>query len=667
LQSCCIRLPTPTKLQPPTIIRPSFRLTYRASNLIPRDFVVEFAPLVIGPIFTRELVTAPRRWQHFVYRALYGALLWVLIYTAWLVLTGTQIIRTVQDMAHFGSTLFIVLAPLQLALMTFLAATRSASAVAQEKDKKTILLLLMTRLSNHELVLGKLLASLLDILVMLASAVPIFMLLTLFGGVSLGQVGRVFLVTLAMVLAAGSLGSTVALAREKTFQSLSMTALILVIWMGLWEALGGLAGDRIVGGVPISTIATAVSPFSAIWAAANPFRDAAGTLLAGDTLFVAVALVATALLNGLAIWRLRVWNPGRETIQLAPAAEEKIQEPKNQEPTSQDLVLGSSVLGSSVQSAADFARASHVDARVRKIDQRSREVWDNPVLWREMCTWAYGRKVIVIRLAYLFLLGLAAAGVYFAIQSGAAYARANEAIIPVTAWPVGLLALVSLIIVNALAVTSITNERDGGSLDLLLVTDLSPKEFIFGKMLGVAWVTKEMLIAPLVLCIVLWGAGALSFENLLYVLVGLAVMDLFVIVLGIHCGLNYASSQTAVGVSLGSVFFLFLGVVTLILFMISFSGNFQTQLGPFLAFIVGGSVGLFVTLGSRNPSTAIGLASLLLPFFTFFAITNFLVDHHFNAFLVTAGTYGFTTAALLVPALYEFDVAMGRAKLAGEE
>ena len=113
-------------------------------------------------------------------------------------------------------------------------------------------------------------------------------------------------------------------------------------------------------------------------------------------------------------------------------------------------------------------------------------------------------------------------------------------------------------------------------------------------------------------------------------------MDVFVIMLGIHCGLNYASSKTAIGVSLGSVFFLFLGVVTLILFMISFSGSFQTQLAPFLAFIVGGSVGLFVTLGSRNPSAAIGLASLLLPFATFFAITNFLVDHLLEAFLVTS-------------------------------
>jgi ABC-type Na+ efflux pump permease subunit len=611
--------------------------------------------VLVGPIFTRELVTAPRRLQHFLYRGVYGTALFVLMCTAWFVLTGTQIIRTVADMARFGSILFLILAILQLALMTFLAALRSASAVAQEKDKKTMLLLLMTRLSNHELVLGKALASLLDVLVMLATAAPIFMLLTLFGGVSLAQVARVFAVTLATVLVAGSLGSTVALAREKTFQALAMTALILVLWIGVWEAVALFAGPRVIGGLPLEQIAAAASPIRATLVAAHPFRDTQPLLGAADSWYVIVALVLSGLLNALAIVRLRVWNPGRELFQQSKEAE------------SGSIFGVEHDLTTEPAAAAETARSGHVDARVRKIDTHSREVWDNPVLWREICTWAYGRKVLVIKAVYVLLFVGVALALYSSIQSGTAFARASEAIIPATAGPLAPFFLVSLVIVNALAVTSITNERDGGSLDLLLVTDLSPKEFIFGKMLGVAYVTKEMLALPLVLVLYLWLMGGLTFENLLFLTVGLAVMDVFVIMLGIHCGLNYASSRTAVGVSLGSVFFLFLGVVTLILMMISFSGSFQTQLAPFLAFIVGGSLGLFVTLGSRNPSAAIGLASLLLPFATFFAITNFLVDHLLEAFLVVAFTYGFTTAAMLVPALYEFDIAMGRTKGAGEE
>ena len=81
--------------------------------------------------------------------------------TAWLILTGTQTIATISDMAGFGSILLQILAPLQLAMIVFLAAFSSASAVAQEKDRKTLILLLLTRLNSSELVLGKLFSSLL--------------------------------------------------------------------------------------------------------------------------------------------------------------------------------------------------------------------------------------------------------------------------------------------------------------------------------------------------------------------------------------------------------------------------------------------------------------------------------------------------------------------------
>ena len=80
-------------------------------------------------------------------------------------------------------------------------------------------------------------------------------------------------------------------------------------------------------------------------------------------------------------------------------------------------------------------------------------------------------------------------------------------------------------------------------------------------------------------------------------MVGLLVMDLFVAMLGIHCGMTYANSRVAIGVSLGTVFFLFLGITICILMMISFSGSFHVQLAPFLAFILGGGVGLYVSLG----------------------------------------------------------------------
>ncbi len=58
---------------------------------------------LFGPVFGREAVTLPRRPRHFLYRSLYVTGLLLLMCTAWLRVTGTQIILNVGDMARFGS------------------------------------------------------------------------------------------------------------------------------------------------------------------------------------------------------------------------------------------------------------------------------------------------------------------------------------------------------------------------------------------------------------------------------------------------------------------------------------------------------------------------------------------------------------------------------------
>ena len=617
--------------------------------------------MLVGPVFTRELATAPRRPRLFLHRAIYAAALFLLMCTAWLVLAGTQVIRGVGDMARFGTIFFQIIAPLQLALAVFFAALVSASAVAQEKDRKTLILLLMTRLTNSELVLGRLMASLLNIIVMLAAGLPVFMFALLFGGISFGQVVRVFAVTLATTLAAGSLGSMLALWREKTFQTLALTALILVFWIGAWEAVGAGALGARPAGVDRQSLSVWFSPLRAVLTAARP--NYATSVWSSDdpiNVYLLVSAGITLVLNAVAIVRVRVWNPSREVRQMseADAAHESIWGPAVAEE-----IQGTESHASARAERAEKARAGHVDAQLRgRTAGTSREVWDNPVLWREVRTWAYGRKVLVIRLAYGLLFALALVASYWVMQNEAALQTTTGlgSVVHASARPLVPFFVLSLVIINALAVTSVTNERDGRSLDLLLVTDLSPREFLVGKMGGVFWNTREMVLLPLALCLYVWWNGRLATENLCYVVGGLLVMNLFVATLGIHCGMAYANSRTAIGVSLGTVFFLFLGVLTCILMMISFSGSFQIQLAPFLAFILGGGIGLFVSLGARNPSAAIGTASLLLPFATFYAIVSFLMDQTLGVFLVTALTYGFTTAAMLVPALSEFDFAMGR-------
>jgi hypothetical protein len=131
--------------------------------------------------------------------------------------------------------------------------------------------------------------------------------------------------------------------------------------------------------------------------------------------------------------------------------------------------------------------------------------------------------------------------------------------------------------------------------------------------------------------------------------------------LGLHSGMTYANSGAAVSTSLGTIFFLFVGVGVCMRIMMAFTGDFQAQFLPFFTFMVFGGVGLYAVLGSRNPSSAIGVASFLCPFATFYAITSYLLDSPLAAFFALVAAYGFTTAAMLVPAICEFDVATGRA------
>ncbi len=581
----------------------------------------------------------------YVARTIYVASLLGLVVTAWLILIGSQQVANLGDWARFGAKVFQILAPLQLAVATLLSALVTAAAVAQEKDRRTLVLLLLSRLSNGELVMGKLLASMLNVLVMIATALPLFMLLAMLGGVSYGQIARVFAVTFASALLAGSLGSTISLWREKTFQSLAMTVLGLVLWVGAWELVAAGAVGESVFSVSATRIAETMSPWQAILAASRPdiaVDTMMGWLASPGTSFVLAAVLMVVLLNGMAIALVRVWNPSREVLRLRRDTEDLA------------AVFSENHQGNETDQAALAATPARQQRKVR-----TRRVWDNPILWREIRTWAYGKRIVVVRLAYVALFAASALAVW-GMTDGHFGGMARRALIPEAARPTIPLFIVSVLLVNALAVTALTTERDGKALDLLLVTDLSPKEFIFGKLGGVFYNAKEMVLLPLALCLYLWSVGLINGLNLTYLMVGLAVIFAFAAMLGIHSGITYANSRIAIGTSLGTLLFLLLGVATCMRMMVAFQGSFVMQLPPFLGFMIGGGAAMFLALGWRNPSRALMCACLLAPFFTFYVITSFLLGHYGWMVLVVAAVYGGATAAMLVPAVSEFDVATGR-------
>jgi len=597
--------------------------------------------MIFGTLFEREAVTLPRRPKHFLYRVISIAGLFIIICTTWLLLAGIQPLVNLGDLARFSSLVFQILAPLQLILVMFVSCLAGCTAVSSEKDKRTFILVLMTTLSNWEIVIGKSSAGLLTGINLLFAGILTLIVLTLLGGVSPGQVYEAGAIALAAIVACSAWGTMIALWRDKTFQAIAVSLLGLVLYLGVCELLAAQPTPAFS-----RELADVLSPIRSTLAVSRPIPNISSfgrwAIVLSSCSWI-LALGAMFLL--VAVARLRVWNPSREGRPKTVDGE-----------VAERLVDGLDVKG----------LASPQGWRARQ----PRRVWDNPILWREVCTWAYGRKVLLIRLSYLVFGAIIAVGLYATISDHdlLKVGPVTEQLVPASVRLLGPLLVVSMIIINALAVNSITNERDGQALDLLLVSEITPRKFIFGKLVGVLYVAKEMVLLPLAFGIWMWFAGAISGENLLFLVVGLIVIDLFVAMLGLHCGMIYSRSTTAIATSLGTVFFLFLGILTCMLIMISFRGSFGRQLAPFLAIILGGGTGLYVALGSRNPSPAITLAAFGLPFLTFFAITSFILrGQELTVFSTVSVAYGFATLAMLIPALSEFEFSFGTSKAADSD
>ena len=591
---------------------------------------------MLGPIAYREVITLPRKGGHYVTRAVYLGVLWVLALTAWQAVVGWEQLATIGDNARFHIILFQILVYAQLTLLLFFSALTSANNITIEKDRRTFVLLLMTDLRNYEIVLGKLFGSMLQILILLFGTLPIFALLLFLGGITGQQVIQAFLIMAATTIAAGSLGTLVALWRDKTFQTLALTVLYLVLYLILVWGLSVL--PELVGFISVDmvdNVQACLDPVSALQSVLEPFSQSNSIIPAAYGYTVAM-LGLSVLINFVSIWKLRKWNPKGEPIMQR----EKI------------------------------ADGPEVDrAKAHAAPGKLRNVWANPILFREIMTRAYGNRPLIVKAAYFLVLGLIC---YYALlplfrgEYGNPWLAA-QGLVPVT--------ILSMLLINAQAVTAITTERDLRSLDLLLVTDLTAQEFIFGKLLGILYNTKEFLLPPLILAIIYGVNGFMAsppelgrnMESTACVVVAMLVVFAFIMVFGVHVALRNKSSRLAIANALGTVFFLTCGTLVCI-FLILINGRFEYQWASFIFFLAAGIGGLWWVLSADRPSTALTLAAWLCPLGVFYTVTTVLIGKPgtresadpIMPFLVIVGAFGFTLAAMMVPLLSEFDVAMGR-------
>ncbi len=265
--------------------------------------------LFAGPIIAREVLTTPRPLRYYLWRASFACFLFIILWTAWQAIVGWQNVIELGVLARFGAIVYWMFAMLQLTLMLFFAPLFTASAVSYEKDRRTFTLLLMTDLSDLEIVLGKLVAGLLNILTILAASLGLLSICAFFGGISYGQVANLFAVTAASGVAGGALGLLIALWRDRTFQAISLTILMVVFSVAGVEAFAIAFPDAELMGVPLVEV---LNPYRAMMAVLYPPTvQATGVVRASSLVYIGCRLTFAAALVAFGTWKLRKWNPGR--------------------------------------------------------------------------------------------------------------------------------------------------------------------------------------------------------------------------------------------------------------------------------------------------------------------------------------------------------------------
>ncbi len=166
--------------------------------------------VVDNPVVTRELRTRMRGRKGFMvmggYVLFLGIVLLISYYTMWIIsarnLGGMQTLVNVK----LGQKLFMSLNWTQTILLALIIPSLTSGALTLELEKKTIEMLVLTRLTSGVVVLGKHLTGMLYALILLMCSLPLSGICLMFGGISPAEMVVTYLLLIAWTFLLSAIG-----------------------------------------------------------------------------------------------------------------------------------------------------------------------------------------------------------------------------------------------------------------------------------------------------------------------------------------------------------------------------------------------------------------------------------------------------------------------------
>ncbi len=429
-----------------------------------------FNPLrLAGPIFDKELRVASRRRRTYLLRFVYVGALTLFVVQVLTVATrvsgANSNVVQMSQMGQVGTAVVSSIVWFQFLLAQLLAIVLLSGAVGNEIRQGSLDALLVTPVSSLQIVVGKLLSGLLQLVLLLAVSLPLLAVVRVFGGVPWGYVVLSLGTTLVAALFAGSLSLLLSVTNRHAYRVVSnAVGWCLVLWAGIPAVLGLL---RWVGGTShpmIERVLYVSNPFFVMLSQTQSMLSASSGRWPVRNLWPAHCLVllgGAAIMLLLAVWRLR-------RAALAPTPGPKAEE------------TGRSGDRSSTGGWWVFGRRRSAVRRVRGA----------PVVWKELRRPIFPRG----RRGVFNILGLIAAAcvilgvlVYLLVHS-------RVTLGPVSIVVAVLLVLLFIINVAGSAASTIAREKEARTLPILLMTPLDNGTIVRGKAWGLLRRNLPLLI-----------------------------------------------------------------------------------------------------------------------------------------------------------------------------
>jgi ABC-2 type transport system permease protein len=169
---------------------------------------------------------------------------------------------------QIGQALFVGIALLELIMVCAITPAVTAGSISGEEERETMELLLATPLSAHRIVIGKLLAALSFIFLLIFAAIPMSSLVFMFGGVTIRQMVKVLLVLLVVAVHFGMGGLFLSAWLRRTGRSTVSSYLIVFATLFgtllLYTFVGIITSEEPPRGIlvlnPVSAMFSALMP-----------------------------------------------------------------------------------------------------------------------------------------------------------------------------------------------------------------------------------------------------------------------------------------------------------------------------------------------------------------------------------------------------------------------